>query len=64
MNAYITSDGELVVNHDRTVNDTTDYGEATAAPPWDNVATSNQIWDHTLAELSCSTPPTSSRQEG
>ncbi len=51
MDAYITSDGELVVNHDRTVNDTTDYGEATAAPPWDNVATSNQIWDHTLAEL-------------
>lgn len=51
MDAYITSDGELVVSHDRTVNDTTDFGQPSAAPPWDNGATSSQIWDHTLADL-------------
>ena len=36
MDAYITSDGELVVNHDLTVNDTTDFGDPSAADPWDN----------------------------
>lgn len=50
MDAYITSDGELVVSHDRTVNDTTDYGQPSAEPPW-NGSPSSQIWDHTLAEL-------------
>ena len=52
MDAYITSDNELVVNHDLTVNDTTDFGQPTAAPPWDTAPPNqNRIWDHTLAEL-------------
>ena len=33
MDAYITSDNELVVNHDLTVNDTTDIGQPTAEHP-------------------------------
>lgn len=51
MDSYITSDGQLVISHDPTVNATTDFGQPTAAPPWNSGATSPYIWDHTLAEL-------------
>jgi glycerophosphoryl diester phosphodiesterase len=51
MDSYITADGRLVINHDATLNGTTNFGTPSAPPPFDQPGASNKIWDYTVAEL-------------
>lgn len=51
MDSYITADGQLVINHDLTLNGTTNFGTPSAPPPFNAPGASARIWDYTLAEL-------------
>jgi len=51
MDSYITADGHLVINHDATLNGTTNFGTPSAPPPFDEPGASNKIWDYSLADL-------------
>lgn len=51
MDAYISSDGELVVSHDPTLYGTTSFGTPDAPAPFDAPGASDKIWDYTVADL-------------
>jgi glycerophosphoryl diester phosphodiesterase len=51
MDSYITDDGHLVINHDSTLNGTTNFGTPDAPAPFNEPGASNRIWDYTLADL-------------